>query len=481
MQVRTIVAHFVPKSDAELLRQFVDTKDNGAFAELVRRYQRLVLSACRCVLRHEQDAEDAVQAAFLVLSKRAASLLTRAAIGAWLYGVARRVALHQRRKSRRRVAPLQDVEAMASENRPLAQDECDIVCEALAQLPEQYREPVLLCLVEGHSHSEAATVLKVSVGTLKGRLKRGRNMLRDCLKNRGVALSSALASLAAVPSVISAGSPTELAARILCAPSQRACELAWAVTAGTAMWKWAAGAAFVLVLVGSAVAVVPVTGRPEAPTVVANTKQEPPRASGQSANDDLVLKLIEPELRALFQKPPFSNNGAAHFQPAVVKGSIVTIVAEIEPALVHQKCAVTIAYDIDQCCATVRVGHPGAEDVLRGVVLHLSADEHWKYVLHTPHVEGMSGPRDRVYIEDRQAIEKLYAILLKLSPPEARAKTERERRIHRPEPGGQEESPRRPIPVEFPNPFLEPSKGSGQEEQPRRPLRVGPADEPGSK
>src|SRR5262249_54354144 len=156
-------------------------RDEAAFAELVRRYGPTVLSVCRSVLRHEQDAQDAFQATFLVLARRAASIRKQASVGSWLHGVARRLALRPRVAAARR-----GVHERQAAARPAAAPMDDltwrelrrVLHEELGRLPEKQRVPLLLCYLEGKTQDEAARQLGWTAATLKGRLARGRQRLR---------------------------------------------------------------------------------------------------------------------------------------------------------------------------------------------------------------------------------------------------------------------------------------------------------------
>jgi RNA polymerase sigma factor (sigma-70 family) len=176
-------------TDGQLLEQFLAQRDEAAFEELVRRYGPMVLGVCRRVLRHEQDVEDAFQATFLVLVRKARSLQSRELVGHWLYGVAYRTALRARvLEARRR----EKVKAMTprAESKPDAwHDVVPVLDQELNGLPEKYRMPVVLCDLEGKSRKEVASVLGWSEGTLSGRLARARALLQRRLSRRGVSLS----------------------------------------------------------------------------------------------------------------------------------------------------------------------------------------------------------------------------------------------------------------------------------------------------
>jgi RNA polymerase sigma factor (sigma-70 family) len=170
-------------SDADLLRRFAAVRDEAAFELLVRRHADLVWKVCRGVLRQEADAEDAFQATFLALARKAGSVRGGCAAG-WLHRVALHAALKLRAKASR-TADLADVPAPAGPDPALAV----AVHEELGRLGDRYRLPVLLCDLEGHTHAEAARVLGWPVGTVSGRLSRGRDRLRQRLERRGVALA----------------------------------------------------------------------------------------------------------------------------------------------------------------------------------------------------------------------------------------------------------------------------------------------------
>ena len=167
--------------DAELLARFVAARDGEAFAALVARHGPLVWGVCRRLLADPRDAEDAFQAAFLVLARRAAAVRPAGALAAWLHGVARRVALKARAAAaRRRPRQPGPLAADPPDRRPEPLDELSardllaVIDEEVARLPAGYRLPVVLCYLEGRTQDEAARLLGWTAGTLRGRLDRGR-------------------------------------------------------------------------------------------------------------------------------------------------------------------------------------------------------------------------------------------------------------------------------------------------------------------
>jgi RNA polymerase sigma factor (sigma-70 family) len=183
-------------SDADLLRRFAAARDEAAFEALVRRHGPMVLGVCRRILRHTHDAEDAFQAAFLVLARKAASIRRRGSVGSWLYGVAYRLARKAltRRESRRTVPAVGDGRGViADPSDDLTWRELrGLLDEELSRLPESYRMPLLLCYLEGLTQDEAARRLGWNPRTLKARLARGRDALRGRLARRGLPLGAAL-------------------------------------------------------------------------------------------------------------------------------------------------------------------------------------------------------------------------------------------------------------------------------------------------
>jgi RNA polymerase sigma factor (sigma-70 family) len=184
------------QTDGQLLRRFLSRRDEAAFVALVRRHGPMVLGVCRRVLGNAADAEDAFQATFLVLVRRAASLTARAALGDWLHGVARRTALSARRACARRRAKEQAMARPDVQGEAVPDDWLPLLDEELSRLPENYRLPLVLCDLEGMTRKEAAHRLGWPPGTVAGRLARGRALLARRLARHGGAVSSV--SLAAV-------------------------------------------------------------------------------------------------------------------------------------------------------------------------------------------------------------------------------------------------------------------------------------------
>jgi RNA polymerase sigma factor (sigma-70 family) len=201
-------------TDGQLLERFVAGRDESAeagFAALVDRHGPMVLRVCRQILGDAHDAEDAFQATFLVLARRAGSVRKRESVASWLYGIAHRVARRsradaaRRREHERRRAAMADLESSdgidrhPSEGWPELHEEVD-------RLPEKYRDAIVLCYLEGLTTEAAAHRLGCAQGTVMSRLSRGRERLRQRLTRRGmtpaVGLLAADAANAAVPSAM---------------------------------------------------------------------------------------------------------------------------------------------------------------------------------------------------------------------------------------------------------------------------------------
>jgi RNA polymerase sigma factor (sigma-70 family) len=203
-------------SDRELLVRFLARRDEGAeaaFAALVARHGPLVWSVCRSMSSDAHAAEDAFQATFLILVRKAGSIRRRETLGPWLYGVARRVAVRAKVASRRRRQQEERGAEMKANSQPVLtpQEELEALHEEIGRLPEKYRSAVVLCHLEGSTHAEAARVLKCPTGTVNVRVSRARELLRDRLARRGLAFSTVLAGAALVAESATAAMPVGLA------------------------------------------------------------------------------------------------------------------------------------------------------------------------------------------------------------------------------------------------------------------------------
>jgi RNA polymerase sigma factor (sigma-70 family) len=179
-------------SDGRLLEQFVTHQEELAFNALMRRHGPMVFSVCRRVLHENHDAEDAFQATFLLLARKAGVIRKQQAVGGWLHGVARRLALKARTMAARRDSHEKHVASMKRPNLEPAWTELNQDLDsALQELPAKYREPIVLCYLEGKTQEQSAKLLGCSVGTVRNRLAQGRNLLRDRLTRRGCTLSAA--------------------------------------------------------------------------------------------------------------------------------------------------------------------------------------------------------------------------------------------------------------------------------------------------
>ncbi len=182
-------------SDQQLLERFLHDRSEASFAALVARHGPMVLSVCRRVLQHTQDAEDAFQATFLVLTRKAGSIRKQASLGSWLHGVAYHSAECLKAKMRRRTAHERRLHAPPPRE---AMDDISwrelrsVLDEELQRLPERYRAPLVLCYLEARTQDEAARQLGWSKNTFRRRLESGRNALGRRLARRGITLSAAL-------------------------------------------------------------------------------------------------------------------------------------------------------------------------------------------------------------------------------------------------------------------------------------------------
>jgi RNA polymerase sigma factor (sigma-70 family) len=186
-------------TDGQLLNCFLTQRDDAAFATLVKRHGPMVWGVCRRVLHHHHDAEDAFQATFLVLVRKAATVEPKEMVANWLYGVAYQTALKARSVSTRRKEREKQMVEMPEpsvEEPEMWHDLQPLLDQELSRLPDKYRVPIVLCDLEGKTRKEAARQLGWPEGTVAGRLATARKMLAGRLARRGVALS--VGALAAV-------------------------------------------------------------------------------------------------------------------------------------------------------------------------------------------------------------------------------------------------------------------------------------------
>ncbi len=198
-------------SDSQLLERYLAGRDESAFAALVMRHGPMVLGVCHGILRGSPEVEDAFQATFLVLIRKAETIRGRDAVGGWLHRVAHRVAVEagrdRSRRDRRERGTGEIPEPMAAAADRNGDDWRVPLHEELARLPERLRQPIVLCYLEGKTQAQAAVELRWSEATLRRRLADARGLLRARLSRRGVALSGAALTAAMSPSATAAVPP----------------------------------------------------------------------------------------------------------------------------------------------------------------------------------------------------------------------------------------------------------------------------------
>ena len=323
-------------TDAQLLDRFIHQRDETAFAGLLRRHGPMVLNVCRHVLNHAQDIEDAFQAAFLVLVRRASSIRQHDSLASWLYGVALRTARRAsldaaRRRVRERRTAIEPV--FVARDDMTWNEVQEVLHEEIDQLPEIHRAPIVLCYLEGQTNARAARQLGVPAGSLSKRLGRARGLLRGRLLRRGVALpAGVLLALplgqvsAAVPPAL-ARATTRAAANALFGTTTAglATILAESVAKGLMAsrakaivgWLMAFG---ILVIGGSWLAVE--RGIAEPPRSEAKPPREPDRARGlpPAVAEEAPQKENQPELAAVTRRLLLRYGGNERSEAAVAAG-----------------------------------------------------------------------------------------------------------------------------------------------------------------
>jgi RNA polymerase sigma factor (sigma-70 family) len=203
-------------TDRQLLEGFALRRDEESFTHLVQRHGPMVLGVCRQILRHEQDAEDAFQATFLVLSRQAGKIRGGEALPNWLFSVATRLAKRMRaaatRRQAREVALVEPPMSGPQPGEGLG-DQGPLLYEEIARLPAKYRIPFVLCYVDGKTNEGAAQQLGCLIGTIFSRLAWARERLRTRLARRGLILTSGVlaATLLTLPRQTRAAVPPQVA------------------------------------------------------------------------------------------------------------------------------------------------------------------------------------------------------------------------------------------------------------------------------
>jgi RNA polymerase sigma factor (sigma-70 family) len=345
--------------DGELLGSFIERHDETALTALIKRHGPMVWGVCRRLLSHH-DAEDAFQATFIVLVRKAASIRSREMVGNWLYGVAHQTALLARRTAARRrarevqVTEMPDVEAVQQDQWPELRPLLD---EELSRLPEIYRAVLVLCELEGRSRKETARQLGVPEGTVAGRLARARAMLAKRLIQRGVTLSGGALAAILSRNVASADVPASVTSKTIQVASLTAAGQATtgmisvkvaALTEGVlktmflSKLKVVVGAMMlVVVLVGGGVAIS--LGQPPDPPKPKKADPEPKQANAKEE----ATKAMQKRLEGTWEYVSLHANGEKSPTPAVfltIKGD--TWESTTREGKVIDTCAVKLV-DLD--------------------------------------------------------------------------------------------------------------------------------------
>jgi RNA polymerase sigma factor (sigma-70 family) len=335
-------------TDRELLDHFVRHRDEEAFAVLLHRHGPMVLGVCRRLLRDAHAAEDAFQATFIVLARRAGTISWRDTVGDWLYQVARRTA----RKAAAAAALRQAHEEAAAHRRPTvsqpdlaAQELYAVLDEELQRLPVKYRRPVVLCCLERSTLAEAARQLGWPLGTLASRLARGRELLRGRLARRGFLCAAAALVLGEGANPLSAAVPAALTEVTLQAalesprgvslPAKAAARLARVVVRdlARARFRMTLVAVLCLTLMGTAAAAtfphcahrpqatgeaLPQTANDESPAPKVHPETDGPRSTDRSGHPLLLRHANLIQLPGVFPRAEIRPGGEANRTPRPV-------------------------------------------------------------------------------------------------------------------------------------------------------------------
>ena len=316
-------------TDAELLDRYLAGEDEAAFATIVRRHGPMVYGVCRRVLRDSHEADDACQAVFLVLVRKAGAISPRSMLGNWLYGVARRTSLKARTMIAKRRSSLSQAAAEPAELAVLHEERrelLDLLDEELGRLPDKYRSVIVLSDLEGKGRADVARQLALPEGTVSSRLSRGRSLLRGRLVRRGLdvapaAIVAVLAEQAAEAAMPAAVEALALKAVHAGAASVQASQLAGAVVKSLLAAKLKSAAAATLVAativssagVGSYLAFAPGGGAAASSAVAAAPRgrdndrkpQELPKASAPPApvENDREAQIAAVSVAAAIEPP----------------------------------------------------------------------------------------------------------------------------------------------------------------------------------
>jgi RNA polymerase sigma factor (sigma-70 family) len=295
-------------SDGQLLDAFVARRDEAAFETLMRRHAAMVWGVCRRLLGHKQDAEDAFQATFLVLVRKAGAIARRELVGNWLYGAAYRAALEtrniRRRTRERQVSGMPEPQAKPEANANPAAELWPILDHELSRLPDKYRTPIVLCDLEGRTRRDVARSLGLADGTLSGRLTTARRLLAKRLTRRGLNLSGAALAVtlsqttasASVPPTLLVGTVSAITATAfsVLSTSTRVSLIAERVVKGMFLTK------LKIVSVSLAAAVLATTlalslarGQEAPPEPASTAQKDTPRPPNAAAKADGVRKMLE--------------------------------------------------------------------------------------------------------------------------------------------------------------------------------------------
>jgi RNA polymerase sigma factor (sigma-70 family) len=278
----------VPEPDGVLLARFADARDDAAFAAVVDRHAAMVLGVCRRLLGDLHAAEDACQATFVVLARKAGRVRWQPSAAGWLHAVARRVCLKSRSKASKTSASPLPAELPGTAAEPTIADLRAVLDAELIALPERYRQALILCYLEGRTADEAAAALNCSDGQLRGYLQRGREKLHARLTRRGIVLPAAMLPLVLAQSSVAGVAPA-FVQTLLAAPNPAAAALAHGVlqTMFFEQFRIAAAAVAGVAVLGTGLALRPVEAGPaNIPNAVALAAPLPAVPATKPDDDD---------------------------------------------------------------------------------------------------------------------------------------------------------------------------------------------------